>query len=312
MGKIEGYFSPKPKIHRSPTKKLNDNQLININPTDDNEHIKRKRKIDEINDDTSSNEFDEESDEISNKHLSDQLKNLFELIASTSRTHSDEISTVKIELSKKIETISDKVNQIESDVGSLHSKVHNIDSKVNEVSKIAQMNKKLVNNMLQDNLSKCMDIDGVDKNVIEKATDLKALALEVISSFKIKIDAEDIDRVSKKEIRKDEDGSFKMKCMLMVFFKEFETKLRILRSKRSVDDNREIFFNATLTPINRYFMMQARKKAKKAGLKVFFSSGRINVQKLNKEILTIETENDLIALDKYVNENQHQAQTSSM
>lgn len=312
MGKTEDLFSPKPRIHRSPMKKLNENQLINTNPTDDNEHLKRKRKINETNDDTRINEFEEEPDEVSNKHLSDQLKNLFDLIAITSRTHSDEISTVKNELAQKIETISEKVNQIESDVGSLHSKVHNIDNKVNEVSKIAQMNKKLINNMLQDNLSKCMDIDGVEKNVIDKATDLKVLALEIIRSFKIKINAEDIDRVSKKEIRKDEDGSSKMKCMLMVFFKEFETKIRILRSKRSIDDNREIYFNATLTPTNRYYMMQARKKAKKAGLKVFFSSGRVNVQKSNKEILTIETENDLISLDKYVNENQQQAQTTSM
>lgn len=86
---------------------------------------------------------------------------LFILIESTGKKHSEEISSVKLELSHKIESISEKVTQIETDVGSLRSKVQEVDRKVENTSKIAQMNKRIMNNLMQEKLSLCMDIDGL-------------------------------------------------------------------------------------------------------------------------------------------------------
>jgi len=36
-------------------------------------------------------------------------------------------------------------------------------------------------------------------------------------------------------------------------------------------------------------------------LKVFFKSGKVNVEKPNKEIITIKSESDILALESYVN-----------
>lgn len=316
MSHLVNIFSSN-KTQRSPVKKPDNLMLMEtsnldgvgevgqrLTPSDDSEHLRRKRKIDEISKNGSKDDdiIDVHND-ISNRHLSDQLKTLFDLIASTSKTHSEEISSVKTDLTKNIQAISEKVNQIEADVCSLKSNVQNIDKKVDNVSKTADMNKTIINSMMQENLSKCMDIDGLDKNVIEKAKDLKSLAQEVINSFNIKINADEIERVSKKEIRKEQNGNTSTRLLLLVHFKDFETKVKILRAKMTIKDNRNIFFNATLTPTNRYLMMNAKKLAKKANLKVFFKSGKVNVEKSNKEIITIANDKDLSVLESYINEN---------
>jgi len=63
----------------------------------------------------------------------------------------------------------------------------------------------------------------------------------------------------KREIRKDDNGNAKIRVLLLVYFKEFETKLRVMRTKMNIKDNRDIFFSATLTPTNRFFMSSAKK-----------------------------------------------------
>jgi hypothetical protein len=307
------------KTQRSPVKKPDEPILMETTSVDDTEHLhvgrkyEKKRKIEEISKNGSKDDDDivQDANEISNKYLSDQLKTLFDLIASTSKTHSEEISSVKTDLAENIQAVSVKVNQIEADVSSLKSNVQNMEKKIDNVSKTADMNKAIINSMMQENLNKCMDIDGLDKNLIEKAKDLKLLALEIINSFNIPINADEIDRVSKKEIRKDENGNISTRFLLLVHFKDFETKVRILRSKMTVKDNRNIFFNATLTPTNRYFMMSAKKIAKKANLKVFFKSGKVNVEKLNKEIITIANDKDITILESYINEIQGNLQVQS-
>ena len=308
-------FNPSPKIRRSPVKKLDNSPMTEMKSLDDLEHLRRKRKIEEINDCSSKDDdldnVDQHSD-ISNEHLSNQLKILFDLIASTSRTHSEEISSAKTDLTNSMHAISVKVNQIEENVSSLQSNVQDIDKKVDSVSKTADLNKKLINIMMQENLSNCMDIDGIDRSVVEKATSLKSLALEVISSFNIIIHADDIDRVSKKELRKDENGNATIRFILLVHFKDFETKVRVLRTKMSIKDTRNIYFNATLTPTNRFFMRSAKKLAKKANLKVFFKSGKVSVEKSNKEIITIASESDISVLESYITgiQNNQQAHQS--
>lgn len=315
MSHLTPIFNPSPKIRRSPVKKLDNSPMTEMKCVDDLEHLSRKRKIEEINDGSSKHDDLDDVDQhndISNKHLSNQLKTLFDLIASTSRMHSEEISSAKTDLTKSMHAISDKVNQIEANVSSLQSNVQDIDKKVDIVSKTADLNKKLINIMMQENLSKCMDIDGIDRNVVEKATNLKSLALEVISSFNIIINTDDIDRVSKKELRKEENGDTIVRFILLVHFKDFETKVRVLRTKMSIKDGRNIYFNATLTPTNRFFMRSAKKLAKKANLKVFFKSGKVNVEKTNKEIITIASESDISVLESYVTgfQNNQQAHQS--
>ncbi|KAL7019966.1 hypothetical protein ACKWTF_011324 [Chironomus riparius] len=316
MSHVSSIFGTTQKTIRSPNKKSDDQHLNDV-PMVDSERLAKKRKNEMLNDGKLIVELDEEKhdSEISNLQLSIQMKGLYDLIANTSQKHSNEISSVNADLSQKIQAVSKKMNKMEEKVESLESNVKVVDEKVMDIAKAAQMNKVMINNMLQENISKCMDIDGIDKSVVDNATDLKSLAVQIISSFNITIKADEIERVSKKEIGKDDNNkTVKARTILLVHFKEFEDKLRILRAKRNINDGRNIYFNATLTPTNKYFMMSARKLTKAVGLKVFFKSGKVNVEKADKGIITIASESDLNNLESYVKaiQQNYQAQTAKL
>lgn len=292
-------FSPSTRTLRSPPKISEVNQLTEVMLVEDSnsEPLKRKRKLELVND--GNNAIDNAASVISNEQLSNQMKCISELIASSSQKHSDEILSVKADLSQQIQVIAERVSQIETNVVSLDSRVEDIKCKYNVVSKTAQTNKALINNIMQESLSKCMDIDGVSKSLMDEASDLKALTLDIISSFNIAISDQEIERVSKKDIKKN-DGS--VSTLLMVHFRDFDSKIRVMRAKRSNKESRNIYFNASLTPLNKYFMMNARKTVKNAGLKVFFKSGKVYVEKANKQIFAITCDEDLAAMESYVKE----------
>lgn len=302
-------FNPSPKTPRTPVKSPNNSAFVIVNPMIESEaeHLARKRKIGEVNkvegmsNDVNQVDANDLLLPIDNDDVSKQLQSIFALILSTSRKHSEEIASLKTDLTQKIQDISERVNLVESDISNLQSQVKSIDNKFGSVSKATQLNNKLINNMMQENLIKCMDIDGIDNNTIESTNDLKKLATDVINSYNIAIDSEEIERVSKKQIKKEEDSIAKSRTILMVHFKEFEAKLRVMRSKKDIKDNK-IFFNASLTPLNKYFLMNAKKSARNAGLKVFFTSGKVHVEKPDKQIITIQSDKDLDDLKMFVDE----------
>lgn len=307
MAHLVNIFNPSIKTPRSPPNSSNDSAFSIASPMDesDTEHPSRKRKIGDVNNSEVPGKdvdlMNENVNHINNDDILQQLKSITALIESTSRKHSEEIESLRNDLTQKIQVISDRVNVVESDISTLQSQVKTIDDKFGNVSKASQLNNKLINNLMQENLIKCMDIDGVDCNAIETTNDIKQLATDVINSFNIAINYEEIDRVSKKEIKKDENGITKSKTILIVQFKEFETKLKVLRSKKNIKDSK-IYFNATLTPLNKYFLMNAKKVARNAGLKTFFTSGKVHVEKPDKKTIIIQSDDDLNELKLYVNE----------
>ena len=136
------------------------------------------------------------------------------------------------------------------------------------------------------------------KKVIDECQDLKKLALETIESLKIKIAEIDIERVTKKYFQLNEkNGSKRDKTILTVHFKDFETKLKVMRDKRNNKDDRKIFFSASLTSSNRYIMSSAKKIASKKKLKVFLIAGKVHVEKINKQLMAIEIDDDLKKLE---------------
>ena len=176
-----------------------------------------------------------------------------------------------------------------------------LDNKVTDASNTAQINKKLINSIMQDKLANCMEIHGISNNAIESSRDLKLLTVEIISSFNIAIDSNEIERVTTREIKKGANDTANSRTLLMVHFKEFESKLRIMRTKRNIKDNRNIYFNAAMTSTHKYLMMSARRIVKNVGLKVFFKSSKVNVEKADKQLISIECDNDLLNLETYVN-----------
>lgn len=148
-----------------------------------------------------------------------------------------------------------------------------------------------------------MEIDGIQKQVINECKDIKKLAFETITSFKIDIADSDIERVTKKDFqRKDKKGKVTNHTILSVRFTDFETKLKVLREKRKIKDDSKIFFNASLTSFNRFIMSSAKKIASRKNLKVFLKNGKVNVEKLDKKLMQIESEEQLTELEGYVDQ----------
>lgn len=249
---------------------------------DDQERLK-KRKHDQL----VSDEPEEYSKKVS-------LEDIYNLIQMKSSQDSKERQLIKEELSSEIQEINKKIKSMEQNIQA-------IDQKVNNVTNLAQQNSNLINNLFQEKIEKCMEIDGIHNRLFDECQDLKKLAIETIESFKINVQEIDIDRVTKKNVQiKIGEGQKKDKTIMTVYFKDFETKLRVMREKRSIKDDREIYFNAALTHTNRSMMSSVRKIASKKNLKVFFKNGNVHVEKQNKDIMKIENENDLMKLKQYV------------
>lgn len=272
------------KTMRSPVSKEN----IPVTPLQQDERLK-KRKINEINNNDYMSDDEECARPVSNEDI-------YKLIKAQSALDSNERKLIKDELTSEIRSINEKIISIENNV-------KEIDKKVDAVTLLAQQNKKIINSLCQDKIDKSMEIDGIQKRIIDECRDLRKLAVETIESFKIKISVIDIERVTKKDVQiKNSNGNKSDKTILTVHFKEFETKLNVMREKRKIKDDRKIFFNPSLTPTNRFLMGNARNTAKLKNLKVFFKNGRVNVEKSNKEIMVIENEDDLVKLKIYVEE----------
>lgn len=285
-------FGKSAKTTRSPT--LNDCNMLQISQhtqqQDDQDRLK-KRKHNELNDE----ENKDHEKIISNNDI-------YDLIMQKSAQDSNERNLIKEEITREIRSINEKIKKLEENVQA-------IDAKVDNVSALAQQNSKLINSLYQDKIDKCMEIDGLQRNIIEECQDLKTLALETIESFKIKIDALDIERVIKRDIpMKESNGVRGSKALLIVHFKDFDTKLRVLRGRRGIKDIRGIYFNTSLTASNRSMMTRAKKIAIKKNLKVFFKNSKVHVEKENKSLMVIECDKDLNELEKYV-ESLHQTDT---
>lgn len=80
---------------------------------------------------------------------------------------------------------------------------------------------------------------------------------------------------------------------------------------RKIKENSQIFFNATLTPVNSYFIVNSKKTARNTGLKVFFTSGKVHVEKANKQNMMIQSDEDLSIFKSYVKEFQRNQKNES-
>jgi hypothetical protein len=275
---------------RSPNARLNDPATPAT--TDDKENLK-KRRYNQINNESLSGT----EEGTSNPHVNQTISNadIFNLIKVQSSKDSKERLMIKEELTNEIRYLNEKIVAIESNVS-------RIDKKVDAVTLLAEQNRKLINNLCQDKIDKCMEIDGIQRAVIEECQDLKKLALDTIASFKIEIAEVDINRVSKKIINyKDKDGNSNTKSILMVHFNEFDKKLKVMKEKRAVKENRKIYFNASLTATNRTLMKKAKNLISNKNLKIFFKNGKVHIEKRNKELMAIENDDDMLNLEQYVN-----------
>lgn len=188
---------------------------------DDNECLK-KRKYNDIN----GNDIMEYENSNDENETPISLKDIYDLINAKSAEDSRERLSIKNEITNEIKQINEKIVSIEH-------KVNKIEKKVDAVSLLAQQNKKIINSLCQEKMDNCMEIDGIQKKVIDECKDLKNLVIETIRSYKIDIAELDVERVTRKDFQqKDKNEKVTNRTVLSVRFREFETKLKVLREKR--------------------------------------------------------------------------------
>lgn len=276
-------FNTSTLLQRTPVKL----QEENSNKTQSNEisHQKAKRKLDEV----------------TNDDIYNLIVNLQSSIKEQNAEMKKQIDETKEHIGRQIEVTNEKIENMEMNVQDLGSKVNDFDIKLNGVTKVAERNEKLLNTLMQARLENLIEICGVNSSVINQCNDLKQLVISVIKSFGIPIKEEDIARVTKREINaRDENSTASNKHILVVTFNNFSTKIEVMKQKSKCKDDRGIFFNISLTPSNRFLMMNARKLTKNKKLKVYFSGGKVRVKKRDGTEIIIEDAKQLGDLQQYV------------
>lgn len=228
-------------------------------------------------------------------------EDIYELLIDIKKTFKEDINNLKKELGTQISEVKKDVINLKSNMGVIDKKLNAVEEKVNEATCLADQNSKIINSLLQSKLENCMEINGIEPKVIEETSDLKKLAISIITSFGIYVKDEDIDRVSKRTFATQKGNNQVIQNILIVHFNNFNKKLEILKKKNSIKETNGIYFNIALTASNRYLMMKTKQLARIKSMKTFFSGGKIRVEKLDKTEMTINDDDDLNKLQSYIN-----------
>jgi len=211
----------------------------------------------------------------------------------------DDIALLRGEVNQQISGLKSSLESMTTKVNDLSTKVDGIDARVDIVTNLANENRKMMNGYKQDRLERFMEIDGIRNDKINNASDLKELAIEIVESFGININANEIEHAFKKEInlKKKVNGADK-KTILTVIFANINSKIRIMKAKRALTDKSSIYFNMALTVGNRNLIHKA-KEIVEGKLKVYFSRGCVRVLKKDKHEILVDDEAKLNEVQNY-------------
>ncbi|KAL7031751.1 hypothetical protein ACKWTF_007120 [Chironomus riparius] len=217
-----------------------------------------------------------------------------------------DIAVLRGDVTEQINGIKSSLSAVTTKVSDLSSEVKGLDARIDTVAKIASDNRKLIGSYKQDKLEKRMEIEGVKNNVIDETNDFKKLAIDIMESFGINIDQKEIEHAFKKEIKlkKNVNGNF-MKKIIVVIFANIGTKIRVMKAKRDIKTESSIYFNQSLTVINRSLIFKAKTIVGKK-LKVYFARGCVRVQKKDESEITVDDESKLEEVQLYFDQIKNQ------
>lgn len=262
----------------SPKEKLLD---ISLTPTARTDQSKKRKPDEEL--------------ERSNNDLFTYMENMSmrlsnELTSSMSTVQS-EIHDMKNDFLTQLNT---KFNQINVEMESINEKISNMDEHVTKNTTLAEQNQKFINAIQQENLINKMEIVGavIDKN--KRGDDLKAEVIKIINSFNIAVKTDEIKYASIRQINtEDKNGNKNEKQIINIEFDTLETKLRIMKEKRTSKIFNNIFFDNSLTARNRYLMSRTRSVAKDKNFTAMIKNSKVCIKKSEKLFKYIESELDL-------------------
>lgn len=234
-------------------------------------------------------------------HEKTTLDDIINLIHEKSDKQSDKIDEMSSSLKNEMFNLKAELNEnLQSSLQKINKKIDIVEGKADQSLQIAMESQKFcINMMKQSRLENCMDITGLNFN--EEETDLKTIALNIIKSFNIQINDNDIKKVTSHEFKKSNNNNITNK-ILTVMFNEIDTKIRVMHQKNKIKDNRGIFFSITLTPANGYYMRKSKYITKGTNIKPMFYDGAVHVKIREGNIMVIQSEDNLVTLKKCIEE----------
>lgn len=216
------------------------------------------------------------------------------------------IVNLGIRLSNEFKTECQSIRQdltktLNEKFDSLHENVEEIRSKVNKVEKSTEMNAtrldqhgKILNRLLQEKLQNKMEINGIALPRLNDKNEIKKEVVKIIKSFGINLELDSIKSVYIRNVKGNDNSSQSHnKQIINVEFKDFDTKVKVIRDKKKSKIRNGIFFDEALTPTNKFLIGKAKKMAKEKNFMVYLNNNRINIKKSENQIKWIEDEKDL-------------------
>jgi hypothetical protein len=212
-----------------------------------------------------------DSDEVSNTEVNAQeIEDLIQAAGDPSRAMMLMMQRNHIEITRKMDhfqagmdqrfdEVNVRVGALETEVGKTNSDLTSIQQRMNELE--------------QDKLETHMTINGANASEIDaNKSDMIRYAVSLIQSFKIKVEASEMDRVYAFPV-----GSTQRR--IIVVFKAASTKQRVMTEKRTSKDERKIFFDNRTTAFYGEILRQLRVFAKTNGGRATFYGGRVYYQR---------------------------------
>jgi hypothetical protein len=208
------------------------------------------------------------------------------------------IKTENAEIAEKLqdeiklqgEAMNNKIAELKTCV---HQEVKVIEHKVDVVKEIASSNQREINILYQTNLNCVMEISGLPLSCFNENTNATQLAINTIKSFDIVINCSDIITARILKIQRTSRDVKVDAPILIVTFACFEKKVAVMKAKRLSGPHRNIFFNHSLTQLNRKMYMKARRVALDRNLKYFFAANKVQILRPDGTTKWIYEESDL-------------------
>ncbi|KAG5675189.1 hypothetical protein PVAND_005113 [Polypedilum vanderplanki] len=237
---------------------------------------------------------------MNNKSMTTSLINNIKTLQDTMNSNNKKLESEISSINSNITTLSTQFSALENDLKDAKVKVESVESTANNaLNQVVKCQQHIENKLKQLRLESTMEIKGIMANDFIAQPDHKQLALQIIRSFSIDISDDCIEKVKCFDIPHKTQNSLKDK-ILQVKFKDFEEKLNIMKAKNRIPDNRGIFFNMSLTKINRRLMSEARKICKNKGFKINLNEGTSRAIAKDGKIFMLRDDDDLEKLRTFV------------
>lgn len=260
-------------VNRSPPKSAEKQQ-------DTNSHLQTKENARD-----SKRLRSEMEDEAADDTFEPTMKELFHAIMKNN-------AAIKKSSDEQLSKFEEMRNEVNSKIDNANARIDVIATDVEKINDDVDILKSKLNDLDQDKFLDFMDITGISESVAKQfKSEAIALAHEIIKGYKINYDRSIIKRAYIREIK------LLNKFVLVVVFSDYDEKMKIIKSKRDLNDPGTIFFDHSMTPSTRKLLMTAKRRVKEIGARsAFLSRGRVFVAPNETSKIRINTFDDIKAL----------------